>query len=59
MHRHLSWSAEFDAVLPEHTESLARAIPDSQLEILPGATHFAPLDDADRVNDLLSSFLNK
>ena len=50
---------EFDAVLPEHTESLARAIPDSQLEILPGATHFAPLDDADRVNDLLSSFLNK
>ena len=50
---------EFDIVLLEHTESLASAIPDSQLEVVSGATHFAPLDDPDRVNDLLSSFLAK
>lgn len=41
-----------------HTEYLARMIPGAQLQILPGASHFAPLQAPEAFNKAVLDFLN-
>ncbi|HEX9036013.1 MAG TPA: alpha/beta hydrolase [Ktedonobacterales bacterium] len=41
----------------EHAEYLARSIPNARLLILPGVTHFAPLQRPDQFNAALLAFL--
>ena len=41
----------------EHAEYLARTIPGARLILLPGVTHFAPLQRPDQFNSVLQSFL--
>ena len=41
----------------EHAEYLVRSIPDAALIILPGVSHFAPLQDPDRFNAAMLDFL--
>jgi pimeloyl-ACP methyl ester carboxylesterase len=43
----------------EHAEYLARSIPGAELVILPGVTHFAPLQRPDLFNDAMLAFLRK
>jgi pimeloyl-ACP methyl ester carboxylesterase len=42
----------------EHAEYLARSIPDAKLIVLPGVSHFAPLQRPDLFNDSILAFLN-
>jgi pimeloyl-ACP methyl ester carboxylesterase len=46
-------------IKPEHAEYLARSIPAAQLILLPGVSHFAPLQRPDQFNTVLRSFLGK
>ncbi len=46
-----------DCVRIEHNVAVARAIPDAQLAVIPGASHTAPLEKPDLVNRLLLEFL--
>lgn len=46
-----------DCVRIEHNVALARAIPDAQLAVIPGASHAVPLEKPDLVNRLLLDFL--
>jgi pimeloyl-ACP methyl ester carboxylesterase len=41
----------------QHTEYLARTIPGATLIILPGVSHFAPLQDPDGFNAAMIGFL--
>jgi pimeloyl-ACP methyl ester carboxylesterase len=43
----------------EHAEYLARSIPNSKLIILPGVSHFAPLQRPELFNGAVLSFLAK
>ena len=43
----------------EHAEYLARSIPGSELIILPGVSHFAPLQRPEQFNGVLRAFLGK
>jgi pimeloyl-ACP methyl ester carboxylesterase len=44
-------------ILRQHTEYLARTIPGAQLIILPGVSHFAPLQDPAAFNGAMIGFL--
>ncbi len=55
--RTLIVAGEHDLVRPEHTESLAAAIPGAQLWIVPGQNHGVMIDDADEVNPRVLEFL--
>ncbi|MFJ9775879.1 alpha/beta fold hydrolase [Kitasatospora sp. NPDC101157] len=46
-----------DGVEVEHSAAMARALPDSQLAVLPGTSHVAPLERPDLVNRMLLDFL--
>jgi pimeloyl-ACP methyl ester carboxylesterase len=41
----------------EHAEYLARSVPGAELVVLPGVTHFAPLQRPDQFNDAMLAFL--
>lgn len=43
----------------EHAEYLARSIPGAQLILLPGVSHFAPLQRPDQFNTVVRNFLGK
>jgi pimeloyl-ACP methyl ester carboxylesterase len=50
--------AEHDEfITPEHAEWLARGIPNARLVVLPGVTHFAPLQRPELFNSTLLAFL--
>lgn len=48
-----------DLVTLEHTVALYRAIPNSELAVVPGASHMAPIEKPDLVNHLLLDFLRR
>jgi pimeloyl-ACP methyl ester carboxylesterase len=43
----------------EHADYLARSIPGAEFILLPGVSHFAPLQRPDRFNAVLNAFLAK
>ena len=43
----------------EHAEHLARSIPNAELVVLPGVSHFAPLQRPEQFNDALFAFLRR
>lgn len=43
----------------EHAEYLARSIPGAELILLPGVSHFAPLQRAEQFNRVVGAFLGK
>ena len=52
--------SEFDEFIKrEHAEYLAENIPDAEFVLLPGVSHFAPLQRPDQFNAVLLEFLNK
>lgn len=55
----LIMAGDRDAIRPEHTLKLFQNIPKSQLCIIPGATHGAPLEKKELFFKLLSDFFDK
>lgn len=53
----MNMAGEFDAILAEHTQSMAAAIPGARLEILKGGDHDIAMNMHDRVNALIVDFL--
>jgi len=53
----LVMAGEFDVIKREHTDLLARAIPDSQEVIIAGGSHTALIDKPDVVNAHIQKFL--
>jgi pimeloyl-ACP methyl ester carboxylesterase len=52
--------AEHDEFIrPEHAEYLARNIPEAELILLSGVSHFAPLQRPEKFNDVTLAFLSK
>jgi pimeloyl-ACP methyl ester carboxylesterase len=50
--------SEYDEFIkPEHAEYLARSIPGAELILLPGVSHFAPLQRPERFNRVMLTFL--
>ena len=43
----------------EHAEYLARSIPGAELILLPGVSHFAPLQRPEQFNSVMLAFLGK
>jgi pimeloyl-ACP methyl ester carboxylesterase len=46
-------------IRPEHAEYLARSTPGAELILLPGVSHFAPLQRPEQFNDAVRAFLGK
>jgi pimeloyl-ACP methyl ester carboxylesterase len=46
-------------IKPEHAEYLARSIPGAELTLLPGVSHFAPLQRPEQFNNAIRAFLGK
>jgi pimeloyl-ACP methyl ester carboxylesterase len=46
-------------IRPEHAEYLARSIRGSELILLPGVSHFAPLQRPEQFNSVMCAFLGK
>ena len=46
-------------IKPEHAEYLARSIPGAELIILPGVSHFAPLQRPQQFNSAMRAYLSK
>lgn len=46
-------------IKPEHAEYLARSIPGAELILLPGVSHFAPLQRPDQFNETVHAFLGR
>ena len=46
-------------IKPEHAEYLARSIPGAELVLLPGVSHFAPLQRPEQFNAAMRTFLDK
>ncbi len=46
-------------IRPEHADYLARSIPGAELILLPGVSHFAPLQRPEQFNSALRAFLGK
>ena len=46
-------------IKPEHAEYLARSIPGAELIVLPGVSHFAPLQRPEQFNTVMRAFLGK
>jgi pimeloyl-ACP methyl ester carboxylesterase len=51
-------AGEHDIILRAHTDTLAAVIPGAQKVIVPGASHFGPLEEPDVYDDLVVKFLN-
>ena len=52
--------SEFDEFIkPEHAQYLARSIPGAELILLPGVSHFAPLQRPAQFNQMMLGFLDK
>jgi pimeloyl-ACP methyl ester carboxylesterase len=47
-----------DIVLPEHAVEMFRLLPRAQLAVLPGSSHFAPMDRSDWIASMTRAFLN-
>jgi pimeloyl-ACP methyl ester carboxylesterase len=45
-------------IIRRHTDSLAHAIPGAREIIVPGASHFGPLEKPDAYEDIAVRFLN-
>lgn len=56
-HPVLVMAGEFDSILDAHTREMAAAIPGSQLVIVEGEDHYAPLMAPDKVNPVILAFL--
>jgi pimeloyl-ACP methyl ester carboxylesterase len=56
--RTLIVAGEHDLILRKHTDALAAAIPGAQEVIVPGATHFGPLEQPGAYTNLVVTFLN-
>lgn len=48
-----------DVIKPEHTELIAKEIPNAQLKIYSNATHMIPFENADQLNTDILNFLGK
>jgi pimeloyl-ACP methyl ester carboxylesterase len=46
-------------IRPEHAEYLAQSIPGAQLILIPGVSHFAPLQRPEQFNGVMRAFLGK
>jgi pimeloyl-ACP methyl ester carboxylesterase len=46
-------------IKPEHAEYLTRSIPGAELILLPGVSHFAPLQRPEQFNSVMHAFLGK
>ncbi|MEK1898346.1 MAG: alpha/beta hydrolase, partial [Rhizobium sp.] len=46
-------------IKPEHADYLARRIPDAEFVLLPGVSHFAPLQQPDLFNREVRAFLDR
>jgi pimeloyl-ACP methyl ester carboxylesterase len=46
-------------IKPEHAKYLARSIPGAELILLPGVSHFAPLQRPEQFNSVMLAFLGK
>jgi pimeloyl-ACP methyl ester carboxylesterase len=46
-------------IKPEHAEYLARSIPGAELIVLPGVSHFAPLQRPEQFNSVMRAFLGR
>ena len=46
-------------IKPEHAAYLARSIPVAELILLPGVSHFAPLQRPEQFNSVMLTFLGK
>jgi pimeloyl-ACP methyl ester carboxylesterase len=51
-------AGEHDLILRAHTDSMARAIPGAKEVIVPGTSHFGPLEKPDVYDKLVVDFLN-
>jgi pimeloyl-ACP methyl ester carboxylesterase len=51
-------AGEHDLILRRHTDMLARAIPGAKEIIVPGATHFGPLENPDAYDKIALDFLD-
>jgi pimeloyl-ACP methyl ester carboxylesterase len=52
--------SEYDEFIkPDHAEYLARSIPGAELSLLPGVSHFAPLQRPEQFSNLVCAFLGK
>ena len=49
--------ADDDLIRLSHTVQLFEALPDAQLAVIPGASHFVLMEQPDLVNTLINSFL--
>ena len=54
----LVMAGEFDVIRREHTEQLAKAIPNGREDIIKGATHRMPIDEPEVVNAHILKFLD-
>jgi pimeloyl-ACP methyl ester carboxylesterase len=52
-------SEQDEFIKREHAEYLARSIPNAEFILLPGVSHFAPLQRPEQFNAVLLKFLNK
>ena len=50
-------AGEFDSIKCEHTEAMAKAIPNATLLIIDGASHFLVLEKPEAVNSAILKFL--
>lgn len=57
--RTLVMAGDDDAIALEHTVELYRAIPDSELAIVPGTSHLLVMEKPDTVYPLIADFLSK
>ena len=55
----LVMAGERDSIRRSHTEEMASSIPLGRLDIVEGASHFAPLEKPERVNGAILSFLSE
>jgi pimeloyl-ACP methyl ester carboxylesterase len=55
----LVMAGEFDVIRREHTDQLAKAIPNGQEDIVEGATHTLPLEKPEIVNSHIFRFLDE
>ncbi len=55
----VGWSEHDEFIKPEHAEYLARSIPGAELILLPGVSHFAPLQRPAQFNSVVCAFLSR
>ena len=55
----IAQSEHDEFIKPEHAEYLARSIPGAELILLPGVSHFAPLQRPEQFNSVIRAFLGK